>query len=48
MGILSGLRGLGKASQVLLVVKNPPLNAGDIKRLGFSPWVGKIPSRKAW
>ena len=29
-----------------LVVKNPPVNAG--KRLGFKPWVGKIPWRRAW
>ena len=28
----------------MLVVKNPPVNAGDIR----DPWVGKIPSRKAW
>ena len=35
------------ASQVALVVKLPPANAGDI-RDGFSPWVGKIPWRKAW
>ena len=30
------------ASQVVLVVKNPPANARD-KRFGFEPWVGKIP-----
>ena len=35
------------ASQVALVVKNPPANVGD-KRFGFDPWVGKIPWRKAW
>ena len=28
--------------QVVLVVKNPPANAGDIKSRGFDPWVGKI------
>ena len=28
-------------------VKNLPANAGDI-RLRFSPWVGKIPCRRAW
>jgi len=28
---------------VVLVVKNPPANAGDIKRCSFDPWVGKIP-----
>ena len=30
------------ASHVLLVAKNPLVNAGDIKRHGFNPWVGKI------
>ena len=33
--------------QVLLVVKNPPANTGDMRR-GFDPWVGKIPWRRAW
>ena len=32
---------------MLLVVKNPPANAGDMRR-GFDPWVGKIPWRRAW
>ena len=36
------------ASQVALVVKNLPANAGNIMRHGFDPWVGKIPWRKAW
>ena len=31
------------ASQVALVVKNPPANAGKCKRCGFDPWDGKIP-----
>ena len=35
------------ASQVALVVKHPPANAGDI-RDGFNPWVRKIPWRRAW
>ena len=35
------------SSQVVLVVKNPPANAGDL-RLGFDPWVGKIPCWRAW
>jgi len=35
------------ASQVELVVKNPPANAGAIKRCGFDPWVRKIPWRRA-
>ena len=30
------------ASHVLLVAKNPFVNAEDIKRHGFDPWVGKI------
>ena len=34
------------ASQVALVVKNPP--AKKHRRLRFSPWVRKIPWRKAW
>ena len=37
------LSGLKATSQVALVVKNPPANAGNIMRLGFDPWVGKIP-----
>ena len=36
-----------RASQGALVVKSPPANAED-KRLGFNPWVGKIPWRRAW
>ena len=31
-------------SQVVLVVKNPPANAGDAR----DPWVRKIPRRRAW
>ena len=30
------------------MVKNPPANAGDIKRCGFDPWVRKIPWRRVW
>ena len=33
---------------MVLVVKNPPAKAGDVKRCGFDPWVGKIPWRRAW
>ena len=36
-----------RASQVALVVKKPPANAGDMKRCGFDPWVGKSPWRRA-
>ena len=31
-----------RASQVVLLVKSPSANAGDVKRWGFDPWVGKI------
>ena len=34
-------------SQVALVVKNPPANAGDMKRCGFDLWIKKIPCRRA-
>ena len=30
------------------VVKNPPANAGDVKRHGFDPWAWKIPQRRTW
>ena len=30
------------------MVKNPSVNAGNIKRCEFSLWVGKIPWRRAW
>ena len=30
------------------VVRKPPASAGDEKRCGFNPWVGKIPWRRAW
>ena len=30
-------------SQVMLMVKNPPANAGDIRDAGFIPGSGKIP-----
>ena len=35
------------ASLMELVVKNLPANAGDVKRHGFDPWVGKIPWKRA-
>ena len=37
----------GWASQVALVVKKLPTNAGDMRHR-FNPWVGKIPWRRAW
>ena len=36
------------ASQVALVVKNPPANAGHPRHRVFDPWVRKIPWRRAW
>ena len=33
---------------MVLVVKNPSVNAGDIRNLGFNSWVKKIPCRRAW
>ena len=43
-GVLGAwMQGNGGASQVALVVKNMPDNAGDVKRCGFNPWVRKIP-----
>ena len=36
-----------RAYQVVLVVKNPSANAGDMRH-GFDPWVEKIPWRRAW
>ena len=35
------------ASQVVLVVKNPPANAGDM-RYWFDSWVRNIPWRRKW
>ena len=35
------------APQVALVVKNMPVNAGDMG-LRFDPWIRKIPWRRAW
>ena len=36
------------ASQVMLLVKSLPTNAGDIKRQEFNPWVREILWRRAW
>ena len=30
------------------MVKNPPANAGDGRDMGWDPWVGKLPWRRAW
>ena len=32
----------------MLVVKNPPVNVGDVKRCEFNLWVRKIPWRRTW
>ena len=37
-----------KASQVALMVKNPPTSAGRCKRHRSNPWIGKISWRRAW
>ena len=37
-----------QASQVALVVKNPPTNVRRHKRRRFNPWVRKIPWSRAW
>ena len=36
-----------RASQVVLVIKEPPASR-RCERHGFSPWVGKVPWRRAW
>ena len=30
----------------MVLMLNPPAKAGDVKRHGFDPWVGKIPLEK--
>ena len=37
-----GVKQINQASQVVLVVKNLPASARDVRH-GFDPWVGKIP-----
>jgi len=37
-----------RASQVALVIKNLPANAGDVKRCRFNLWVRKIRWRREW
>ena len=32
----------------MLMVKNPPVMAGNIMRHRFNPWVGRIAWRRAW
>ena len=33
---------------MVLVVKNPPANAGDLRDMGSSPGLGRFPWRRAW
>ena len=49
LGCVHGLRwpSLLVLMRLLLVIKNPPASAGDI-RCGFAPWVVKMPWRRAW
>ena len=39
---------LDLASQVALVVKNPPAKAGDIRDMGSIPGLGRSAWRRAW
>ena len=39
---------LNWASQVALVVKNPPANAGDLTAMDLIPGSGRFPCRRAW
>jgi len=34
------------ASQVALVIKNPPANVGDVRDVGSSPWLGRYPEEE--
>ena len=34
-----------RASQVALIVKNPPANAGDIRDMGLIPGLGRSPEK---
>ena len=48
-GVLAALRiflhfGMGRASQVTVVVKNPPANAGEIRDEGSIPGLGRYPA----
>ena len=36
------------ASQMVLVVKNSPTKAGDIRDVGSIPGLGRFPWRRAW
>ena len=45
--VLRGSEAFTRASQMALVVKKPPANAGDLRGCRFNPGVGKIPQRRA-
>ena len=45
--VFTNPRHVSRASQVALVVKNLPANAGDMRH-GFYSWLRKIPWRRAW
>ena len=34
-----------RASQIVLVVKNIPANARDVRGAGSIPWLGRVPGR---
>ena len=36
------------ASQVVLMVKKPPANAGDVRDVGLIPRLGRFPWRRIW
>ena len=46
--LLAGATPEREASQVSLVVKHLPASAGNVRDVGFDPWVGKIPWRRGW
>ena len=39
---------MGGASQVALVIKNSPANAGDVRDAGLIPGSGSSPGERAW
>ena len=39
---------LSYSVQVVLLVKNLLIKAGDTRDVGFDPWVGKIPGSRKW
>ena len=46
-GVAKSRTQLSDWTELNWVVKNPPAKAGDVKRRGFNPWVGKIPWKRA-